>query len=49
MGERGHDRHRIERFDLVIGGTIVVAVWYSRCGSTVKRNRERGFAENNAD
>jgi membrane protein DedA with SNARE-associated domain len=40
---------KIKRFDLVIGLTIVVAVLVFAVRFFVKRRRERGLAENNAD
>jgi membrane protein DedA with SNARE-associated domain len=41
--------NKIKRFDLVIGGTIVVAVLVIAVRFFLKRRRERGLAENNAD
>lgn len=41
--------NKIKRFDLVIGLTIVVAVLVFAVRFFVKRKRERGLAENNAD
>jgi membrane protein DedA with SNARE-associated domain len=41
--------NKIKRFDLVIGGTIVVAVLIFAVRFFLKRRRERGAAENNAD
>jgi membrane protein DedA with SNARE-associated domain len=41
--------NKIKRFDLVIGVTIVVAVLVFAVRFYVKRKRERGLAENNAD
>ena len=41
--------NKIKRFDLVIGVTIVVAVLVFAVRFYVKRKRERGTAENNAD
>lgn len=40
---------KIKRFDLVIGGAIVVAVLVFAVRFFVKRRRERALAENNAD
>lgn len=40
---------KIKRFDLVIGGAIVVAVLVFAVRFFVKRRRERSLAENNAD
>lgn len=41
--------NKIKRFDLVIGGAIVIAVLVVAIRFFVKRRRERGLAENNAD
>lgn len=41
--------NKIKRFDLVIGGAIVVAVVVFAVRWYLKRRRERGPAENNAD
>jgi membrane protein DedA with SNARE-associated domain len=50
MGEHWDSvAQKIKRFDLVIGLTIVVAVLVFAIRFFVKRRRERGLAENNAD
>ena len=41
--------NQIKRFDLVIGGAIVIAVLIFGVRFFIKRRRERGMAENNAD
>lgn len=41
--------NKLKRFDLVIGGAIVVAVLVFGVRFFVKRRRERALAENNAD
>jgi membrane protein DedA with SNARE-associated domain len=41
--------NKIKRFDLVIGGAIVIAVLVVGVRFFVKRRRERSLAENNAD
>ena len=41
--------NKLKRFDLVIGGAIVVAVLVFAVRFFLKRKRERGLAENNAD
>ena len=41
--------NKLKRFDLVIGGAIVVAVLVVAVRFVLKRRRERRLAENNAD